>query len=214
MFDGVAGTIVTSGTYEFDSVIDLTAKYTSRVVPTLTMTRVDYVNLFDSASGDFDARTVTFDGDVQAFDDTDVEIQIATTNDDPSSGSPTFTAFRKLIAGDYTARGLKFKAILTTTDTQASPVISALSIAIDMEDRVISEGNVASGAGSKAITFSPAFKVLGGIGISAQNLSTGDFYVITSKSVSGFTITFKNSSGTDVDRTFDFVAQGHGEVAA
>ncbi|MAK51590.1 phage tail protein [Marinobacter sp.] len=214
LFDGGAGTIVTSGTYEFDSVIDLTAKYTSRVVPTLTMTRVDYVNLFDSASGNFDDRTGTFDGDVQAFDDTDVEIQIATTNDDPSSGSPTFTAFRKLIAGDYTARGLKFKAILTTTDTQASPVISALSIAIDMEDRVISQGNVSSGAGSKAITFSPAFKELGGIGISAQNLSTGDFYVITSKSVSGFTITFKNSSGTDVDRTFDFVAQGHGEVAA
>ena len=214
LFDGGAGTIITSGKYEFDAVVDLTAVYTSRVVPAITNLRVDYVNLFDSASGDFDDRTGTFDGDVQAFDDTNVEIQIATTNDNPSSGSPTFTAFRKLIAGDYKARGLKFKAILTTTDTQASPVISALSVAIDMEDRVISQGNVASGAGSKAITFSPAFKEIGGIGISAQNLSTGDFYVITSKSVSGFTITFKNSSGTDVDRTFDFVAQGHGEVAA
>ncbi len=214
LFDGGAGTIVTSGTYEFDAVVDLTAVYTSRIVPSLTVTRVDYVNLFDSASGNFDARIGTFDGDVQAFDDTNVEIQIATTNDDPSGGSPTYTAFRKLIAGDYKGRGLKFKAILTTTDTQASPVISALSVAIDMEDRVISEGNVASGAGSKAITFSPAFKEIGGIGISAQNLSSGDFYVITSKSVSGFTITFKNSSGTDVDRTFDYVAQGHGEVAA
>ena len=214
LFDGGAGTIVTSGTYEFDAVIDLTAVYTSRIVPSLTVTRVDYVNLFDSASGNFDDRTGTFDGDVQAFDDTNVEIQIATTEDNPSSGSPTFTAFRKLIAGDYKGRGLKFKAILTTTDTQASPVISALSVAIDMEDRVISQGDIASGAGSKAITFSPAFKELGGIGISAQNLSTGDFYVITSKSVSGFTITFKNSSGTDVNRTFDYVAKGYGEVAA
>ena len=213
LFDGGAGTIVTSGTYEFNAVVDLTAVYTSRVVANVTNLRTDYVNLFDSASGNFDSRVGNFDGDEQAFDDTNVEVYVATTEGDPS-GSPTYTAFRKFVAGDFKARGLKFKAILTTTDTQSTPEVSALSVKIDMADRVVSEGDVASGAGSKAITFSPAFKEIGGIGISAQNLSTGDFYVITSKSVSGFTITFKNSSGTDVNRTFDYVAQGYGEVAA
>jgi len=213
LFDGGAGTIVTSGTYEFNAVVDLTAVYTSRVVANVTNLRTDYVNLFDSASGNFDSRVGNFDGDEQAFDDTNVEVYVATTEGDPS-GSPTYTAFRKFVAGDFKARGLKFKAILTTTDTQSTPEVSALSVKIDMADRVVSEGDVASGAGAKAITFSPAFKEIGGIGISAQNLSTGDFYVITSKSVSGFTITFKNSSGTDVNRTFDYVAQGYGEVAA
>ena len=49
-----------------------------------------------------------------------------------------------------------------------------------------------------------------GLGISADNLATGDFYEITSKSATGFTIKFKNSSGTVIDRTFGFVAKGFG----
>jgi hypothetical protein len=39
---------------------------------------------------------------------------------------------------------------------------------------------------------------------------SGDYYAITSKSKTGFTITFFNSSNSAIDRTFDFVAKGHG----
>ena len=35
---------------------------------------------------------------------------------------------------------------------------------------------------------------------------------ITSKTVSGFVIEFFNSSGSTVDRTFDFIAEGVGQV--
>ena len=66
----------------------------------------------------------------------------------------------------------------------------------------------------KSITFSPAYKELSGIGITAQNLSSGDYYAITSKSATGFTIQFFNSSNAGVNRTFDYVAKGFGEVAA
>jgi hypothetical protein len=45
-----------------------------------------------------------------------------------------------------------------------------------------------------------------------QNLQQGDFYEIPTKSASGFTIRFKNSSGTVVSRTFDYVAKGYGEL--
>jgi hypothetical protein len=45
-----------------------------------------------------------------------------------------------------------------------------------------------------------------------QNLQQGDFYEIPTKSASGFTIRFKNSSGTVVSRQFDFVAKGYGEL--
>ena len=47
------------------------------------------------------------------------------------------------------------------------------------------------------------------IGVSAQGLATGDFYEITSKSVSGFNITFKNSGGIAISKTFDYIAKGH-----
>ena len=214
LFDGGGGSVQSTGTYEFDSPVDLGAVYTSHVTANITVERVEYLTLFDSTQGNFDDRTGTFDGDVQAFDDTNVELQVATTEDDPNSGSPTYTAFRKFFVGDYKARGFKFKAILSSSDAQASPKITALSVSIDMPDRTLAESDIASGTGTKTITFSPAFKSLQGLGIAAQNLQSGDFYVITSKSATGFTIQFFNSSSSGVDRTFDYVAQGFGEVAA
>lgn len=212
-FDGGSGNVASSGTYDFDSVVDLGSVYTSRVTANINVTRADYVNLFDDAEGLFDDRTGTFDGDVQAFDDTNVELFIATTEDDPA-GSPTYTDFRKFFVGDYKARGLKFRAVLKTSDNETTPEVTQLSVTVDMPDRVVSEADVSSGAGSKAITFSPAYKAVQGVGIAAQDLQSGDYYVITGKSATGFTITFYNSSDAVIDRTFDYVAKGYGELAA
>ena len=39
---------------------------------------------------------------------------------------------------------------------------------------------------------------------------TSDFFVISNKSKTGFTIQFFNSSNTGISRTFDFQAVGHG----
>tara|TARA_Y100000004_G_scaffold24635_1_gene24809 strand:+ start:1887 stop:4829 length:2943 start_codon:yes stop_codon:yes gene_type:complete len=212
LFDGGGGTVASSGTYDFDTHIDVGGVYTSRVTANVTMSRVDYGVQFDDATGNFDDREGLFDGDANEFGDTNCELQIATTEDDPASGSPTYTAFRKFFVGDYKARGFKFRALLTTTDSEATPSVSALSVTVDMPDRVVAENDIASGAGAKAITFSPAFKSLQGVGISAQNLASGDFYAITNKSATGFTITFFNSSSSAVNRTFDYVAKGFGEL--
>ena len=213
LFDGGGGTVASSGTYDFDNYIDVGAVYTSRVTANVTVARIDYGVQFDDATGNFDDREGLFDGDANEFGNTNVELQIATTEDDPS-GSPTYTDFRKFFVGDYKARAFKFRAILTTTDSEATPSVSALSVTVDMPDRVIADNDIVSGAGSKAITFNPNFKGLQGVGISAQNLASGDYYVITSKSVSGFTITFYNSSNSAVSRIFDYVAKGFGEIAA
>ena len=64
------------------------------------------------------------------------------------------------------------------------------------------------------VTFSPAFSVLQNVAITAQNMNSGDFYTITNKSATGFTIVFKNSSSTVVNRTFDFQAKGYGAVVS
>ena len=92
------------------------------------------------------------------------------------------------------------------------PSITNLSVSVDMPDRVISGEDLISGAGTYAVTFSPAFKSLDGIGISAQDMASGDYYSITSKTTSGFSIVFRNSGGTAVSRTFDYVARGYGKV--
>jgi hypothetical protein len=208
LFDGGGGFVDLEGFYNFATTVDLGAKFTSRVTASMSVTRQDYVNTFDEATGLFDSRDGNFDGDVNAFDETDAELQVRTTDDDPNV-SPTYTDFRPFVVGDYTARALQFRLRMTTTDTQATPKVEEVTVTVDMPDRVFAEDDIDSGAGSKVVTFSPAFKETPAIGIAAT-MQTGDFYEITNKTRSGFTITFKNSGGTAVDRTFDYVAKGFG----
>ena len=215
LFDAGQGNIASSGTYEFDTHIDLGSVYTSRVTANMNVANFSSVDLFDSATGNFDDRDGDFDGDPSEFDDTNSELLVATTEGDPS-GSPTYTDFRKFFVGDYKARAYKFKVQMTSTKGTATHQISALSVTVDMPDRVVAEADIASGTSTsgKAITYSPAFKVLQGVGISAQNLTSGDYYAITNKSATGFTIEFFNSSNATVNRTFDYVARGYGELVS
>jgi len=211
LFDGGQNTITTSGFYDFTNYFDLGDKYTSRVTANFNNIRIDYVDLFDSASGDFDQREGLFDGTATAFDDTSVNLEIATTDDDPAA-SPIWSNFRAFVVGDYSARALKFRAHLTSLYGGSTPSITDLAVSVDMPDRVISGSDLVSGAGSYVVTFAQAFKGLSGIGIAAQNMVSGDFYAITSKSTTGFTIVFRNSASVAVSRTFDYVAKGYGKV--
>jgi hypothetical protein len=212
-FDGGGGNITASGEYEFDDFVDLGNVYTSRVTAEIVTTRIDYVNTFDSAEGLFDSRDGNFDGDVNAFDDVNVEFYVAITDDDPA-GTPTWSDWQPFFVGDYTARAFKFKVVLTSSDTQATPAVSVLSVEVDMPDRVTSGDDIASGtdAGGKLVTFNRAFKVAPALGIAAQNLQQGDFYEIITKTPSGFTIRFKDLNGNVVNRTFDFTAAGYGAL--
>ena len=211
-FDGGGGTTSTTGTYYFENFVDLGNVYTSRVTANIDVDRIDYVNLFDDAEGDFDQRVGLFDGDPSTYSDTNAELYVAVTDDDPNGSPVTWSSWRKFFVGDYKARGLKFKAVLTTKALESTPAITQLSVTVDMPDRTTSGDDISSGAGAKVVSFTKAFKVTPALGISAQNLQQGDYYEITSKSANGFTITFKNSSGTAVDRTFDYVARGYGEL--
>jgi predicted phage tail protein len=213
-FDGGGGTTSTEGTYFFEDYLDLGSIYTSRITAIVDVGRIDYVNTFDSREGDFDSATGEFDGDPDSFDDTNVELWVSTTDDDPNSSPATWSAYRKFFVGDYKARGFRFKAVLTSTDETASPILKTLTISVDMPDRVIGGNDIVSGtgAGGYSVVFTPSFKVSPSIGIMGQNLQQGDFYEIPTKSASGFTIRFKNSSGTVVSRTFDYVAKGYGEL--
>ena len=213
LFDGGGSTVDNEGTYDFANVVDLGSKFTSRVTSKVEISRVDYVNVFDDAAGLFDAREGFFDGDTSSFGDTNATLFIATTDDDPS-GSPTFTDFREFTVGEYSCRAFKFRAVLNSADTSASPKVSTLQVTVDMPDRLDFGNDLSSGtdAGGFNVTFSPAFSVLQNVAITAQNLNSGDYYLVTGKSATGFNVIFKDSSNSVVSRTFDYQAKGYGEV--
>lgn len=196
------------GTYDFP-VIDIGGIFTSRITVNLAFNRFDETTLFDSFLGNFDAREGLFDGSYTEFNDINVQMLISTSND-----NSTYTDYRNYVLGDYKARYIKLRAKLTTTGLTSAPAVSTLSATVDMLDRTFGEGDISSGtaSGGKVVTYSPAFKEVQAIGISSTNLATGDFYEITNKTATGFTIKFKNSSSTVVDRTFDYVAKGYGSL--
>jgi|11_taG_2_1085331.scaffolds.fasta_scaffold04398_4 hypothetical protein len=203
-FDGgtTNDNVPSSGTYEFANIIDLGSTQTTRLTGNITQTTDDRDRLFDNVAGLFDDQASNFDGDASV--NASSHLEIATSNDNSS-----YTSFRNFNVGDYSARYFKFRLIMQSLDNSATPVVSALSVDADMQERLVSENDVSSGAGTKSITFSPVFISTPAIGVSAQGLATGDFYEITNKSVSGYDITFKNSGGTAISKTFDYIAKGH-----
>ena len=79
-----------------------------------------------------------------------------------------------------------------------------------MQKRQETGEDVASGTGTKSITFDKSFFAVPAIGISAQNMATGDTFSISNKTIDGFDIVFTDNSGSNINRLFDFVAVGHG----
>ncbi len=191
-----------TGSYEFASPIDIGGSYTVRVTASLTQGVDNIDNLFDSASGNFDDGASNFDGDSPA--NCNAHLEIATSAD-----NITYTAFRNFVVGDYTARYFKFKLVMTSSDLASTPVISALSVSIDVADTIQSDNNLVSGTGTFTVTFTKAFFSANyAVGLTNQSMATGDFYTLSNKTISGFDIAFKNSSNAGISRTFDYIAKG------
>jgi hypothetical protein len=190
------------GTYDFASVIDIGSSHTARVTASITQFSEDTTDLFDSRSGNFDDATGSFDGDAPAFESS--FLQIALSDDNVS-----FSEFKNFVIGDYSARYFKFRLIMKSKNEIVTPVVSALSVSIDMIDRIFSENDIVSGAGTKTVTFTQPFKTTNyAVGITGENMATGDYFIVENKTVNGFDVTFKNSSDTAVSRTFDMIAKG------
>ena len=191
------------GTYLFANPIDIGAVYTTRVTASITQTSDNLDDLFDSRTGDFDDAGSNFDGDTPA--NCNAHLEIALSND-----NVTYTSFRNFVVGDYTARYYKFRVSLRSFDLSSTPVISALSVSIDMPDRIFSGNDISSGTSTYTVSFTnPFYSVNYAVGITAQGLSTGDYYLLTNKTINGFDVAFKNSSGTGVSKTFDYLAKGY-----
>jgi len=191
-----------SGNYLFADVIDIGAKHTARITASLTQTSDNPDDLFDNRSGLFDSASSNFDGDTPA--NANAHIEVATSDD-----NSTYTAFQNFVIGDYTARYFKFRVVLISRDGASTPRVSAVTVTIDMQDRIFSGNDIVSGAGTKTVTFTNPYKTVNyALGITGQGMATGDFFLVENKTINGFDVTFKNSSNTAISKTFDFIAKG------
>ncbi len=195
------------GFYNFINSLSLPQIYDGNVEPSITLDAENPYDLFDSGRGAlfFDSAKAPFDGTEQIHAFHRVQIATSTTSlaDCTNFGDISQSATFKF-------KFAKFRLKLTNDDNQTSSNVKQIDIKLNMEERTFAESDLATSSGSKTVTYTNPFYAVPAIGISAQNMATGDVFTISSKTVNGFTIAFANSSGGAVDRTFDYIAKGYG----
>ena len=199
--------INSSGYYIFSNTLTLDAIYDATFVIDAGMSTEDEYDLFDSGRGAslFEDAKAPFDGSAEVHCGS--EIQVGSSN----SSLNDISTYQKIAQqGTIKGRYFKFRCKLTNDDNKTKPKVHSLSFTLALEKRTLSDQNVTSGTGTHTITFANSFYAIPSIGVSAQGLASGDYYAITSKSKTGFTIQFFNSSGSGISKTFDWSAVGYG----
>ena len=226
------GTLKTSGEYFFENTVDLGGIFTvqfNRILKIrglypndtidLHFTNIDQWSDFDGALPDETNGVLSFRKSNDAF--TDDEIQDENTefllledgNKFDQEDSSSYGEFVPMENGRFTGRLFQFKLDLSSEYNDQTPLVDELGYQLLFENRTESS-SFSSGAGAKAVTFSKAFYQTPKLGISASNMASGDYFVISSETRQGFSITFFNSSNAAIDRTFAYQANGFGAEGA
>lgn len=197
--------ILTSGYYYFNESVDLGNSFKSKLSAEIDAISYRLDNLIDDF-GLWDDIEGLFDGEDSSG--ASVQLQVRTTDDDPAS-TPTWSSWEPFEAGEYQARAYEFRAYLQTINTDTSVALLGCGVTVDMPDKVTSKEDITSPVAGYSVTYSEPFIINPSIGISAQDLQTGDYYQLTNKDKSGFDIIFRNSSGNAIERTFDYIVRGY-----
>ncbi len=213
------GGIAPSGTYDFKDTLDLGAIFSLDLVRHFKTEGFFPSDLFDSRNPAF-PTTGNFDG--TEANDVDAQLFVRRTQDDPTSGSPTYTSFEPFSSGTFKARGFQFRTVLTSADPEQDIRVFELGYTAKIQARQEIKTNITQSAAATAYTFDNTFftgtaALLGAnsnlpsVNITAQNLASGDYFVITNLSGTGFTIDFKNSSNASIGKNFSYTAVGFGK---
>ena len=193
------------GYYYFYNTFDLGYKGHILFKIAITMKSDNNYSLFDDGDGYtlFEDHPSPFDGTTQT-QCTSI-IQVASSDD-----NATWSTYHNCTNSTYHGRYFKFRVKLASSDNKSTPQITAMSGSTNLEQIIKSGNDVVSGTSAKVITFAKAFHATPSLTIIGQNMATGDYFTISSKSSTGYTVNFLNSSGSNVNRTFDWQAMGYG----
>jgi hypothetical protein len=70
--------------------------------------------------------------------------------------------------------------------------------------------SVAVPATGLSVTFAKAFYAVPAVAVTASDMATGEYAVISAKTAAGFNLQFRTSAGAGVARTADWIAKGFG----
>jgi len=212
--------VLTSAEYQFANTLDLGGVSALELTRRFITRGIYPTDLIDSRTANIDSWD-EFDGD--EVDQVNAKLYVRKTDDDPSS-SPTYGIWNEFANGSFKGRGFQFKAELESSNTSQNILVDELGYVAQLDRRTEqSEAVIARGTGSKAVTFTNPFFVgtssilgsntkLPAVGITAQNMQSGDYFTLSGVSATGFNVAFFNSSNSGVDRNFNYSAVGFGKL--
>lgn len=223
------GTRGRSGEYEFSTIVDLGGKFEVTLGEILGNLSLAPDDLIDSRTELID---IWPDFDSYLAEDTNATLYFRASDEAKTTGTfqledsnyflledgsklrqelpVTFGDWRVLNRNTFVGRTFQFKAVLESDSDSQTPLINELGVSMSIPARTESSQVIESGAAAKAVTFTNAFYEAPTVGITAFNLLSGDYYEVTSVTRTGFTVHFKDSSNSSVDRDFQYVATGFG----
>ena len=201
------GNIESSGFYTFSNTLSLDAIYDVSLGAVIGMTSEDEYDLHDSGRGAtlHDSAKGPYDGSPEV--QCGAEILVGADN----TSLANITTFQKIAQqSTIKSRYFKFRCRLTCDDKKVRSKVHDLQFTVNFEKRTESGEDIVSSASGTDVTFTNKFYATPSLTIAGQGLQTGDYFTITNKTKTGFTIRFFNASNVGISRTFDFQAFGYG----
>jgi hypothetical protein len=189
-------------TYSFAAPSDLGNVYDCRLTANVEAVLYDDGSYIDTIA-DFDSM-ISIDGDPPVG--ASLSLWVRTSDVFPVAWS----AWKPFVVGDYRARLFDFQLrgeVLLATNWID---VSTLEVTIDMPDRIESGNDIPVPALGLPVVYSPPFKASPAVSLTAQGLSPGDYLDVSAKTVSGFTVFIRNSSGVaQSGRSIDYISKGY-----
>ena len=200
------GGSVTEGEYQFSETLDLGGVYDIDLRNILKTRAYESGNLWDDHLELIDLWE-NIDGD--DLSQVNCSLYVRVTND-ATSGTPTWKDWQPFVNGSAHGRGFQFKLEATSSGPSENVVVEELGVITELQRRTETQRNLTSGAASFTVTFPSAFYTVPSVGITAQDMGTGDFFTVSGVTRTGFTVVFRNSGSSMVSKVFDYQAVGHG----
>lgn len=119
------GGISATGSYAFAGYFNFAASATRRLEASISASQFDTGDLVDSRTGDIDDW---IDVDGASVQDCDVTLYCRTSDNDPGSPTPTWSAWSPFFVGDYTFKTAEFKLDFVSGSSNHNIAISELTV--------------------------------------------------------------------------------------
>jgi hypothetical protein len=200
--------VASKGEYEFGSTYDMGGVFDvniQRRFVSFTFNQLDLITVRPGLISSWSSITGADAGDV------DAALLVRSTPTDPNV-APQWSDWNELANGIVRGRAFQFKVIANSYDSAQNIIIQELGAVLELQQRIEQSGTISATASTYAVTFAERFYDVPNIGVTAYSMNAGDYWVIDPASItrSGFSVTFRNSSGAAVARQFNYTAIGFG----